>query len=72
MTPKEIAEDRDLPLDAVREAIAYCETNPPEIEEDFRREEALAEATGMNDPNYKYNPQPKLLTPQELAKTLGE
>ena len=31
MTPQEIAEDYDLPLDAVLEAIAYCESNPPEI-----------------------------------------
>lgn len=72
MTPQEIAEDRDLPLEAVLEAIAYCETNPPEIEEDFRREEALAEATGMNDPNYKYNPRPKPLSPQELAELFPE
>src|SRR5882724_5759656 len=65
MTPEEIAADRDLPLEAVLEAIAYCQSNPPEIEEDFRREEALAEATGMNDPNYKYKPTPKLLSAQE-------
>jgi uncharacterized protein (DUF433 family) len=67
MTPEEIAIDRDLPLEAVLEAIAYCQSNPPEIEEDFRREEALAKATGMNDPNYKYNPKPKSLSPQERA-----
>lgn len=72
MTPEEIAEDRDLPLEAVLEAIAYCETNPPEIEEDFRREEALVEATGMNDPNYKYNPRPKPLSPQELGQLFPE
>lgn len=67
MTPEEIAADRDLPLAAVLEAIAYCQSNPPEIKEDFQREEQLMEAKGMNDPNYKYNPQPKLLTPQERA-----
>jgi uncharacterized protein (DUF433 family) len=71
MTPEEIAADRDLPLAAVLEAIAYCESNPPEIAEDFRREEALAEALGMNDPNYKYNPQPRQLTPQERAAVDG-
>src|SRR5438105_10872629 len=59
MTPEEIAADYDLPLEAVREAIAYCESNPPEIAQDFAREEAWMEATGMNDPNYKYNPQPR-------------
>jgi uncharacterized protein (DUF433 family) len=58
-TIEEIAEDRDLPIEAVREAIAYCETNPPEIERDFRYEEALMEASGMNEPGYKLNPVPK-------------
>jgi uncharacterized protein (DUF433 family) len=68
MTPEEIAADRDLPLEAVLEAITYCESNPPELAQDFAREEALMEATGMNDPNYKYHPQPKVLTPQERAR----
>jgi uncharacterized protein (DUF433 family) len=72
MTPEEIAEDYDVPLEAVLEAIAYCESNPAELEDDYRREEALAEATGQNDPNYKYNPQPKLLSAQELARIFGE
>jgi uncharacterized protein (DUF433 family) len=66
MTPEEIAANRDLPLEAVLEAIAYCESNPPEIAQDFAREEALMEATGMNDPDYKYHPERrKLLTPEE-------
>jgi uncharacterized protein (DUF433 family) len=68
MTPEEIAADRDLPLEAVLEAIAYCETNPPEIREDFDREQRSMEAMGMNDPNYKYHAKPKLLTAQELAQ----
>jgi uncharacterized protein (DUF433 family) len=68
MTPEEIAADYNLPLEAVLEAIAYCESNPPEIASDFAAEEALAEATGMNDPNYKYNPKPRLLSPQERAR----
>jgi hypothetical protein len=54
MTPTQIATDYDLPLDAVEEAIAYCQTDPPEIKEDFEREERIMEATGMNDPDYKY------------------
>lgn len=45
----------------------YCQSDPPEIREDFEREERLLEASGMNDPNYKYNPSPKLLSPQEIA-----
>ena len=51
MTPQHIAADYDLPLEAVEEAIAYCESNPPELAEDYAREEAVIEATGMNDPS---------------------
>src|SRR5262249_48311405 len=64
-TPEQLAEDFDLPLEAVREAIAYCESNPPEIRADWEMEEALMEATGMNDPDYKYHPSPKILSPEE-------
>ena len=68
-TAEQIAADYELPMEAVKEAIAYCESNPPEIAEDFRREEALMEATGMNDPNYKYHGKPKVLSPQEIAES---
>jgi uncharacterized protein (DUF433 family) len=71
LTPEEIAEDYNLPLEAVKEAIAYCQSNPSEIEEDFRREEALMEATGMKDPKYKYHPTPKVISPQERARILN-
>jgi uncharacterized protein (DUF433 family) len=67
-TAEEIAADYDLPIEAVKEAIAYCDTDPIEIREDFAIEEAIMEATGMNDPNYKYHPSPKLLSPQEYAR----
>ena len=30
MTPAEIATDYELPVEAMQEAIAYCQTNPPE------------------------------------------
>src|SRR5205807_1030765 len=66
MTPEEIAADYLLPLEIVLEAIAYCESNPPEIASDWAAEEALAEATGMNGPNYKGKP--KVLSPQEMAR----
>lgn len=65
MSPEEIAADYGLPVEAVEEAIAYCESKPPELEEDYRHEEALMQATGMNHPDYRYHPSPKLLTPQE-------
>jgi uncharacterized protein (DUF433 family) len=66
MTPEEIAADYALPIEAVREAIAYCESNPPELAEDFAREEAVMQATGMNDP--AYDGRPKVLAPQEMAR----
>ena len=65
MTPEEIAADYRLPVAAVEEAIAYCESQPLELEEDYSREEALMQATGMNEPNYKDHPVPKLLSPRE-------
>jgi uncharacterized protein (DUF433 family) len=66
-TPEEIAEDYgNLPLEAVLEAIAYCQSDPPEIAMDYAAEEALMEVTGMNDP--QYNGQPRLLSPQERAR----
>jgi uncharacterized protein (DUF433 family) len=71
LSPEEIATEYNLPLAAVQEAIAYCASNPPAIEEDLRREAALMEATGMNDPNYKYHPTPKVISAAERARILG-
>ena len=67
MTAEQIAEDMNLPIEAVREAIAYCQADPPEVREDHRREELLMEATGMNDPEYKFGGRYKVLSPQERA-----
>ena len=69
--PEEIAAAYGLPVEAVKEAIAYCESNPPELLEDYRREEQLMEASGMNDPDYKYRGKPKALSAQELARLQG-
>jgi hypothetical protein len=71
MTPEEIAAEYSLPLEAVQEAIAYCQSNPVEVDEDFRREEELMEATGMNDPGYKYRPTPREIPAQERTRILG-
>ncbi|HEV2946898.1 MAG TPA: hypothetical protein VGX70_05960 [Gemmataceae bacterium] len=68
LTPEQIASEFSLPLPAVQEAIAYCETNPPEIEEDQKREDALAQALGMNEPAYKLHPTPKTLSAQDFAQ----
>jgi uncharacterized protein (DUF433 family) len=67
-TPEQIAEDYDVSVEAVKEAIAYCESNPPELMDDYRCEQALMEASGMNDPDYKFHPSPRLLTAQEIAR----
>src|SRR5438876_11615683 len=48
-TAEEIAEGFNLPLEAVGEAIAYCQSDPPEIGVDWAQKEALMRATGMND-----------------------
>jgi uncharacterized protein (DUF433 family) len=68
MTVEELAADFNLPVEAVREAIAYCESDPPEIRADHAMEEALMEATGMNDPDYKYHPSPRPLSPEDYAR----
>jgi hypothetical protein len=68
MTAEEIAREYDLPMEAVKEAIAYCQTDPPEIKEDFEREERKMAATGMNDPDYKYGGKYRVLSPQERAR----
>src|SRR6266850_3696033 len=47
-TPDQLAADYRLPLEAVLEAIAYCESNPPEIREDLRREQELLKATSLD------------------------
>ena len=47
-TPQQIAADYDLPLEAVLEAIAYCEDDPPEIHLDWEREEATSRAKGLD------------------------
>ncbi len=53
-TPEEIAEAYQLPLEAVREAIAYCQTDPPEIRQDWEEEEAIERARIINDPKYYF------------------
>ncbi len=64
-TPEQVAEGYGLPLEVVKEAIAYCESNPDVIEDDHRREEARMRATEMLDPGY--SGQPRVLTAQEIA-----
>jgi hypothetical protein len=49
-TPGQLAADYRLPLEAVLEAIAYCEANPPEIREDWQREQSAIDAADTNEP----------------------
>jgi uncharacterized protein (DUF433 family) len=58
LTPEEIAADYGIPLEAVQEAISYCESNPPELLEDYARQSASMEAMGLNSPGYDGNPKP--------------
>jgi uncharacterized protein (DUF433 family) len=70
MTPEQLAAEFNLPLEAVKEAITYCESNPPEIAQDFDREERLIEASGMKDPDYKQGGKFKVVPPEEVARLL--
>jgi uncharacterized protein (DUF433 family) len=67
-TPEQLAEDWNVPLEAVQEAIAYGQSDPPEIHEDKRRSDLLREARGMNDPGYKYHGKPRPLTTEERVR----
>jgi len=67
-TPEQLAEDWAIPVDAVREAIEYCASNPPELAEDKRKDDIRREATGMNDPGYKYHGRPRSLSTEERVR----
>jgi uncharacterized protein (DUF433 family) len=67
-TPEQLAEDWGIPLEAVQEAIEYCRSDPPELREDFRKDELLAEATGMNDPAIRMSGKPRPLTTEQRAR----
>ena len=71
MTPEEIASEFNLPLEAVKEAIAYSQSNPREIAEDYAREELLMQASGMDHPDYKYGGKFKVVPPEEVTRILN-
>lgn len=71
-TPEEVAEDYDVPLEAVLEAIEYVEGDPPEIREDWEAEErSIREAEEKNLPGFRG---PKWIAARlkELGMTSGE
>jgi hypothetical protein len=63
MTPDQIAADRNLPLEVVLEAIAYCQSDPPEIARDFALQSALLDARGINEP--RFDGRLRTLSPEE-------
>jgi uncharacterized protein (DUF433 family) len=67
-TQQQLAVDFDVPLEAVREAIEYCQADPAEVREDQRKDALLAEATGMNDPAYRFSGKPRSLSSEERAR----
>lgn len=52
-TVEEIALDYNLPIEVVQEAIVYCQSDPPEIREDFEREERNVQARWAQYPRPK-------------------
>ena len=53
-TPEQLAADVNLPVEAVREAIAYVEADPPELEDDHRREREHLQELGVLDAEGNY------------------
>jgi uncharacterized protein (DUF433 family) len=67
-TPQELAEDWSVPLEPVQEAIAYCQSEPPDLRDDYRKDELLAEAIGMNDPAIRASGKPRPLSTEERVR----
>jgi hypothetical protein len=65
---EQLAEDWGVPVEAVEEAIAYCRSDPPELREDHRLDELLAEAIGMNDPAVQHTGRPRPLSTEERVR----
>lgn len=71
---EQIAQDFQIPVEAVKEAIEYCNAHWDVVMADHAREERLLEATGMNHPQYKYNPSKyyKMITPEERHRIIND
>jgi len=72
MTMEQIAADWGIPLEAVQEAIEYYESEPPEMLEDFRREDAHVKASGLDRQSPATPFTHVLLTPQQRAEIDNE
>ena len=62
--PEFIAGQFNLPVEAVLESIAYCESNPPDLLRDYALEQALIDARAASPTGR--------LTPQEVARIRRE
>jgi uncharacterized protein (DUF433 family) len=47
MTAEEIAAAYGVPVEAVQEAISYCQSDPPEIRQDVEAQDAFLAAKGL-------------------------
>jgi uncharacterized protein (DUF433 family) len=64
MSADEIATQYGLPLEAVTEAIGYCQSDPPEIRADLEMEEASIQEMVKKNPKYLH---PAMTNPPKLA-----
>lgn len=73
-TPEQVAADFRIPVEAVLEAIEWCKAHWDVVIADHAREDRLMEASGMNHPDYKYNPKKyyRILTPEEWRCILDD
>jgi hypothetical protein len=67
-TPQQLAEDWGVPFEAVQEAIEYCQSDPPELREDKRKQGLLHEPIGMNDPAIWRIGKPKPLSTEDRVR----
>ena len=67
-TPEQLAKDWGVPLEAVQEAIQYCQSDPPELREDHRKDDLLAESIGMNDPAIWRTGKPRPLSTEDRVR----
>jgi uncharacterized protein (DUF433 family) len=72
--PEQVASDLHIPLEAVQEAIDYCQKHWDVVIADHAREDRLMEASGMNHPDYKYNPKKyyKFITSEERNRIIND
>jgi len=51
-TPEQVAEDYEVPVEAVYESIRYCQENEEVLNQDWEMEEASIRAHGLDKPPF--------------------